>query len=254
MISVKDLTKQLGSDDPAQAFKAKKTLTDAVMQAGKELSSDKCRTLAAELAEQLVAVHEDKEKIGGVVVKTNWVHPVGVRRDILWMLSYIADARQVPQLARALQDWDVREEARAALERNPSPKATEVLIEALNDQFGPRFRVGIVNTLARRGGEKAVTRLRQAVNDTDQGVILAAGEALSGFPYPEHDALIVKASKAVDCPRARNDLMQARVRLAENLAEAGKKSAAAKVYRAVQGSRMAANAQKQASASALKAM
>ncbi len=254
MISVKDLTKQLGSDDPAQAFKAKKTLTDAVLQAGKKLGSENCRSLAAELGRELVAINENEKQKNNVVVKSNWIHSVRVRRDIAWLLSYIADANEVPQLAQALTDWDVRDQARVALERNPSPKATEALIEALDKQFGPRFRAGIINSLARRGDDKAISRLRQAIADTDPEVILAAGEALGRFPYPEHDALIVKAGKNIDCPRGKDTLMRIRVRLAEKLAEAGKKSAAANVYKAVKASKMAAASQKQAAASALKAM
>jgi HEAT repeat protein len=76
--------------------------------------------------------------------------PAAVRREVLWMVSEIAADDAVKPVAACLADPEVREDARAALERIPGPKAVAALKEAL--QSAPEdYRPAIAQSLRVRG-------------------------------------------------------------------------------------------------------
>jgi HEAT repeat protein len=73
-----------------------------------------------------------------------------VRREAAWMLSEIGDASTVHNIARLLDDVEVREDARCALERMPNSKAIRALEQALKS--APEdFRPALINSLRVRG-------------------------------------------------------------------------------------------------------
>jgi HEAT repeat protein len=134
-------------------------------------------------------------------------------------------------LAQALEDLEVREMARFALESNPSDHATEALLAALTS-LGPVFLAGVINSLTKRRGAPVLAALRKAVEDPQGEVRLAALEALADFPEPSHDPLLEKSTRA-EAAEERRRAHTARARLAETLRASGRKAAAERLYRAI---------------------
>ncbi|MCB1125283.1 MAG: hypothetical protein KDM81_02225 [Verrucomicrobiae bacterium] len=73
-----------------------------------------------------------------------------VRREVLWMLSEVAGEDAAAPIARLLQDREVRDDARCALQRIPGQQATMMLQVAL--QTAPEeFRYNLAEALRKRG-------------------------------------------------------------------------------------------------------
>lgn len=76
--------------------------------------------------------------------------PTSVRREVLWMLSEIGGDEAVAPVARLLADLEVREDARAALERIPGPRSLSAL-EAGLANVSEEFKPAVANSLRVRG-------------------------------------------------------------------------------------------------------
>lgn len=230
MASIKELVKQL-DDKQEVAYRAYKALEGIVTRASAPANDQERAAAAADLAAELNAMTKPEKDKNGKEKPPKLVHSTRVRNRVARLLSYVAGAKEVPALVQALADLEVREMARFALDRNTSNEATQALIKTL-DEVGPTFRTGVVNALGKRQGAGVLARLRQATEDEDGQVRIAAVEGLANFADASNDAFITKATKA-KCPRCRTRAHQARVRLAEKLRKAGKKSAAKRIYKAV---------------------
>jgi HEAT repeat protein len=176
-------------------------------------------------------------------------HDVSTRSVILRALSFVGGEAEVPEIARTFGDLDLREMARYALDRNPSPAATAALVAALDD-CGPEFRIGVINSLARKGGPVALDAIRKLADDPDPEIRLVAIEAMSRFPDPANDAIMAQAGR-IGSERARSRVAKARLRLAENLKDHGHKTAAKRIYQSIPRD---AVAQRRAAEAALKSM
>jgi HEAT repeat protein len=78
------------------------------------------------------------------------VHPLMIRREVVSMLSEIADDQAVTPLAALLNDPELREDARVALERIPSGQSLDALragLAAVPDDF----KINIAQSLRARG-------------------------------------------------------------------------------------------------------
>ncbi len=76
--------------------------------------------------------------------------PVALLRDNLWLLSEIGGDESVPPIAALLNQDDLREDARMALERIPGDTSLAALRKALD--VGPKdFRPNIAQSLRARG-------------------------------------------------------------------------------------------------------
>lgn len=76
--------------------------------------------------------------------------PSQLRRDAIWMLSELADEDSVAGIAALLEDAEVREDARMALERIPGPAAIAAL-EAALASAGAEFEGSLAQGLRARG-------------------------------------------------------------------------------------------------------
>ncbi|MBI5384338.1 MAG: HEAT repeat domain-containing protein [Verrucomicrobia bacterium] len=75
---------------------------------------------------------------------------VPVRREVLWMLSEIGTDDAIAPMAALLTDAEVREDARCALMRFPSKKATDALKSAF--AIAPEdFKFALAESLRKRG-------------------------------------------------------------------------------------------------------
>ncbi len=251
MPSIKELVVQFGGEQEA-AYKAYRQVQLMVAQANAP-GNDAARTqVAAELAEELWTLSEARKDDKGKDVPRMPAYPLATRIRILRLLQGVAGDKEVPAIAKALADLDLREEARCVLDRIPSHEADKALINALETAVGCEFRVGIVNSLAARPNAFVMAAVQKATSDSDREVAMTAVEALANFPEPANDEFIAKAAQC-PCPVARRRASKARVRFAENLAKAGAKFAARKVYQAIAAGDAAAP-QKKAAELALKAI
>lgn len=78
-------------------------------------------------------------------------HPREVRREVLWMISELSNARLSAQpVAQLLEDKDLREDARMVLERLPGPEAVAAL-QAGFTRADEDFKFHIAQSLKKRG-------------------------------------------------------------------------------------------------------
>jgi hypothetical protein len=76
--------------------------------------------------------------------------PVTVRREVLWMLSEIADSQACEPIGVLLMEEELREDARCALERIPGDESIAIL-EASMKKVPDDFKMNIVQSLRARG-------------------------------------------------------------------------------------------------------
>lgn len=236
---------KLGNPDPVQNYQAKRSLEDLISLAGGP-GQDK---LASALASELNAKREVKEGD-----KTNHVikYNPATRSTIARYLALVAGPEEIPALVEAMNDLDVRESARWALDRIQCAEATNALITAAVDGIGPEFRAGAINALGRRSGPEVVEALKKCAQDPYIEIRLVAAEALANQPDASSDTVITEAANGdgVFAERARARLAKARIRLAETLVRSGDKAAGKKIYEAVVSSNPD-DAQKEAASIAL---
>lgn len=229
-----EMLKSLGDADQAAAYKAYQSLEMAALAftaPGKEAMQAE---MAAFLAEQLNATDPGGKDNKGKDKPPVQRYPMPVRRQIARLLGLVSGAPEVPALAAAMKDFELREAARCALGANPSDQATDALLEALNE-VGPTFRAGVVGSLGDRKGEKVVKALQGLINDPDGEVRVAAADALARIPDAGSDKVLVMLTKQ-ECRCTREAAHKARVRLAETLAAAGDKTAARRIYQDIRHS------------------
>ncbi|HEY1599729.1 MAG TPA: hypothetical protein VGG64_09015 [Pirellulales bacterium] len=250
MDTIAQICEQLGSADQTKAFQARRALAVKATAAAAPGKEAERTAFAAELAGCLVAKAEakdDKEKKEPLPRYT-----AAARNEICRSLAEVAGDAEVPALVQTLADFDVREMARFALTRIPTPAAGAALAEASQKLVGVEFRVGVVNALSRRSDAGALAAIKQAAGDSSTDVRLAAAEALAQQVDPAGDAVIVQIGKELGPanPRASKRTDVARLRLAGTLAKAGQKDAARGIYQAL-ASDGADEAQKKAAKTAL---
>ena len=234
--------RQMADSDQAVACHAYQCLQEEVFHVSRPGEEAAQTALATALGEALVA--QAKPGPGARSRRA-----ASSRNNLARLLSYLPLEAAAPYLARALNDLEVREMARQALESNPSERATGALLTAL-DAAGPAFCAGVINSLAKRTGERVAAALRRAAQDRQFQVRMAALLALADFPEPSHDAILEKAAKAASA-RERRMAHRARARLAETLRATGNQPAAHRICNAILSSH-APEPQKKAARPALR--
>jgi len=219
---------QLGDWDQSSAFSAWQSLEQEVLRSSKPGNEEYAAQIATVIADAMILPKPERLR-DDRLAKSSFTP--GARRIMARMLGYIPTDAVLPQMAKALKDFDVREMVRCSLETNPSGGATDLLISALNEPGG-RFRAGVVNTLARRGGGKVLEALKKAASYPQTDVRIAAIEGLAGYPEPSHDAIISKALSSENAEE-RQRAHVARARIAAVLKAANKQQAAAKISNAI---------------------
>ena len=222
------------SDGQERAFKAYQALemmAAVASRPGKNQTERKrvASELAAAVGPQLEAIDKARESHRDQYAEQEFVHPC---MKTLRLLSFIAGPAEVLVLAKAIKRLDVREMARFALDRRVCEESTAALIKAL-DEMGPRFRVGVVNALAKRtDSQPAADVLKGLVGDVDREVVMAAVDGLANFADPTCHAAMTKALKC-KCRKTAQHVDKARLRLAETLVKAGKPNPAKRICSAI---------------------
>jgi HEAT repeat protein len=131
--AVKSLAKVMADEDIEVMRAAKRALWKIVRHAGHPRARDERRAVAAEL----IGLLGDDQ-------------PTSVRREVLWMLSEIAQRRFVNEIAALLSNKELREDARMVLERIPGRQSLAALKDGL--KAAPRdFKLNIAQSLRQRG-------------------------------------------------------------------------------------------------------
>lgn len=229
MGSVSGLVAQLGDSDLMKAYSARMQLIDMVMNATK--SATETASLAAAFSEVLSAKTGDGENAKKKDAPPKY--PAGARRFVLQLLGQVAGDNEVPAIAAALKDLDVRDMARCALERIPGAKSTAALAAAA-DEVGPEFRSGVLGALAIRQTPEVQAVLHKQAAHRDERIRLAAVEALAHFPEASNDDVITGSVKSASA-RGKSRAQRARIRLAESLVRAGKKAEGVAIYKSILG-------------------
>lgn len=226
MANVKQLCMDLGSDDQVKVYRAKQALVLATAEAGAPGKDRDRAAMAAEMAGCLTTEKEQKDSKGkaGLAPELN----AQGRSLVCRYLANVGDASSVPAIERAMQDFDVREMARWALQRMTCQAATDALARAALRGIGDEFRVGAIYSLAGRSGSSVREVLVECAGSQSLEVRLAAVEALACQGDAANDAVLAKA--AGGGPRGNKRIARARLRLAEKLVSAGQKQAGRQIY------------------------
>ncbi|MBS0207861.1 MAG: HEAT repeat domain-containing protein [Planctomycetes bacterium] len=236
--NVAELVTQLDSDDPVVVSQARR----ALRQAADALIDPKKAAERGALADALVAELNAKVDPPAGPRMTNVPdgapppqipqHAAATRRYLCQILATIADDAQVPELARALQDLDVRDAVRGVLGSIPTIVSVFALTRELNRAVGPEFRAGVLGALGQGRWRDAMAATANALKDSDPTVRLAALEALASFPEAGNDKLFAAATQS-GTPREQARAWAARVRLAETLYWAGETRDAMTIYQRI---------------------
>ena len=235
---------QMGDKDEVVAWFAYQSLLEQVLHTSAPDRAEAQALLAASLGQALTARAKQSDpkaqaaSVGGnpflAAVASQAVeyrHAARVRVHLARLLGYIPHEAAVPFLAQALEDLHARDMARCSLECHPSEKAADALIASLNS-VGATFRVGVVNSLAKRKGERVAMALRKAAEDPQPEVRMAALEALADLPDAAHDGIIERGTRSVLAEERRRAHI-ARARLAATLRASGDRQGAARIYNAI---------------------
>lgn len=131
--AVKPLAKVMTDNDLEVARAAKRGLWKIVRHAGRPRARDEKKTVTAEL---IPLLGDDQ--------------PTAVRREVLWMLSEIGDAKSIEPIAALLSNKQLREDARMVLQRIGNKRAIAALKAGL--KAAPKnFKLNIAQSLRQRG-------------------------------------------------------------------------------------------------------
>jgi len=153
--------------------------------------------------------------------------PTGVRKYLIQEVQGIGGAEVAPALAACLGDEALCDDAARALVAI-GPAGAACLRNALGAAKGP-CRLTVVQNLGVLRDAPAADALRQAVGDTSREVRLAAAWGLANLGDAASVDLLLKAAD-VEPSWERTEQTKACLLLAERLAAAGRKDAAARVY------------------------
>jgi HEAT repeat protein len=233
MATVEEICKQLGSDDQVEVYQARKALVELTSQLGAKGQDKQRAETARQLAAQLGAPKDPAQARDSRGEATEGSQlSAKARNYVARCLASIGGEPEVAALKQAFDDFDVREMARWALARMTCQGATDALVEAATKGIGEEFRIGAINALGcRPGSSGAAGALKTCASEASPMVRMAAVEALANHPDPAHDAVIEGALRGQG--RGARRVAKARLRLAANLAKAGEKDAARKIYEAI---------------------
>ena len=152
---------------------------------------------------------------------------------LLRQLENVGRDESVELLTRILNGKDplLRERARLALLQNSSEKATAPLRSALGKANGADWKIALINALGARKSRAAVRDLIPLTASTDDGVRVAACDALARIGDGTAATAIAKATTIRGSDRAWHAICRAYLLLADTLAAQDRKADALPMYR-----------------------
>lgn len=204
--------------------------TDQTYQAAAKYKfGDSRKDLSAIEADIRSAPREEYKQIEGKILPLlkSPDTALDAKRYFCRYLATVGSAEAVPVLASDLEDKDLSDLARIALEAIPDPSAGQALRDSLNKLKG-RLLMGAIGSVSAKREELAVPRLITLASDADQNVAACAIAALGHIASPE-------AAKALDALATRNPesviVAKAQISCAEQMGQAGHKPEAIEIYK-----------------------
>jgi len=149
------------------------------------------------------------------------------------LLKRIGTAASVPALAALLTDEQLSHSARYALESMPAPEAGAALCAALKRTEG-LVKLGIIDSLGKRGEARAVPDLAKLPADTNADIAAGAAVALGQIGGAKALSALRGALPAAAEP-VRGAIADGLLRSANRLLAAGDRVAAAPIFRQLSG-------------------
>jgi HEAT repeat protein len=171
------------------------------------------------------------------------------RRFACQSLAVVGTDASLPALAELLKGEETVGIACLALSGQRTPRAAEILRSALPGARG-RARLQLIGALGNHQDASAVKTLADLARDPDADVAAAAILAISKMNGPDAHAAIVKLRKEAPSGLA-GPVTEATLRMAEQLAAAGDRKAAADIYKELLASKTPTNVRRGALAALL---
>jgi HEAT repeat protein len=113
--------------------------------------------------------------------------PPAVASELVRNLQRIGAEESVRTLVSLMgsPDAHLRDDARQALEVNPSPAAGQALLSELEKARDPHWTAGLITALGERGGQGTSSVIAAYLNSTDPLIFMAAVKALGRLAEPE---------------------------------------------------------------------
>ena len=154
--------------------------------------------------------------------------PQAVQSYVCGQLRLIGTPASVPTLARLLDSAELSHMARSALEVIPGEEAISALRTALPHLEG-NLKVGVINSLGRRGDAKSVALLAPCLHDSDAAVAGASVAALGRIATPEAAQAVLSFREAMPASLAPA-VTDALLRIARHMLQEGRLEDAAGIY------------------------
>jgi len=175
-----ELVPKLSSDDMNVRYQAQSDLMTAASQAGRPGAENERKAFCLEICSQL----SDE-------------CPLAAAYQLVRQLQRIGGEESVPTLTKLLKHPDVhlRDDARQALEVNPSPRAAEPLLAELKTAKDPRWIAGLINSLGVRRERRAVDLIIPYLTDKNIFVAEATVKSLAMMADESSISALMKAEK-----------------------------------------------------------
>ncbi len=157
--------------------------------------------------------------------------PYGCKQFVCRQLAIIGGGQEVPVLKKYLFDEEMSGMALYALARIDDPSVNETLRESLGRASG-RIRLGIINTIGRRGDTNAIPQLSVLLRGEDEDAAGAAAEALGTIGAKTAAMSLIGALKA-STGNLKNQIAGACLRCADGLLSDGDEKSASEMYAAM---------------------
>lgn len=108
------------------------------------------REIAHHVGRPFGVSHAKEDVIAELIPLLGSDQPLEVRREVLWLLAEIGSDESVDPVARLLNDAELREDARMALDHIPGDLSLAALKAAL-EQVPEEFKINIAQSLRHRG-------------------------------------------------------------------------------------------------------
>jgi len=160
--------------------------------------------------------------------------PDTVRHWFMLQIERIGKGESVPALVKLLssEDKNLRDYARRALEKNPDPTATDVLLKELTNSKEPEWKIGLINALGQRKAESAVEPIAKTLSDPDKKVAFAAATAISNIGGKNSIQALLAVIQNPSSPLYQK-AAQGLVDIAQEMAANKDTAGAAKIYEAL---------------------
>ena len=144
-------------------------------------------------------------------------------------IGNVAGDELLPPLAAYLSDEQWSHYARFAFQKMEGEKVTATLLDSLGQLQGD-LRLGVIETIGRRGDPTAISALVELLNDSDDEVSAGAAAALGSIGTADAATALGKALAAEESSERREALASALLIAGQRLVKAGDSANAIQVF------------------------